>query len=406
VQAAAALGIAAVSARELGPSGRGTVAVVIALVALLVQLGHLGLASSNSYFAARRPELIPSILVNSLWFTLLVTTCVGLLTTLVQWWEPTVLADVGWRALAITIAVLPAALLVALLQGVLLGQGRMLEYNLPLAVAAAASFLALALFSALLDLSVEAVLVIAMMSWLLAAPAYVRFVKDSVSTRARPDLAVGRAMVGYSARIYAATLVSFLLIRIDLFLVNALLGPREAGLYSVAVALGDSLVLLPVAVGLALFSHVAKGLDIDATPRVFRPMLIAYSLICALAVVLAGPLIRTVFGATFSNATELFVWLAPGVFSLGLATVLSYHFAANGYPLEASLHWLAGLVLNLGVNLLFLEKEGLYIAPLASSLAYTLVLVLHIQLFSRQRGNWSWVLPRGADVRMLLRRLA
>ena len=44
-------------------------------------------------------------------------------------------------------------------------------------------------------------------------------------------------------------------------------------------------------------------------------------------------------------------WLAPGVFSLGLVTVLSHHFAGRGFPLQALTVWFIGLAVNLAIIL-------------------------------------------------------
>src|SRR6266550_4220894 len=52
-------------ARALGPTGRGTVAVAIALTMLLVQLGTFGLTSGNPYFAAKDPGARGAIVANS-----------------------------------------------------------------------------------------------------------------------------------------------------------------------------------------------------------------------------------------------------------------------------------------------------------------------------------------------------
>src|SRR5262245_16083113 len=55
-------------ARELGPSGRGVLAVASALVLTLAQLGSLGLVSANPYFLAREEIPISRLVTNSLWF--------------------------------------------------------------------------------------------------------------------------------------------------------------------------------------------------------------------------------------------------------------------------------------------------------------------------------------------------
>lgn len=50
------VGSTVVIARELGPHGRGIIAVAFGLALVLVQTGTLGIVSANPYFVARDPK--------------------------------------------------------------------------------------------------------------------------------------------------------------------------------------------------------------------------------------------------------------------------------------------------------------------------------------------------------------
>src|SRR3972149_6606561 len=60
-------------ARILGPEGRGLYAVAMAVGAIGVQFGNLGLHASNTYYVARERSLLPALIGN----TLLVSFVVG-----------------------------------------------------------------------------------------------------------------------------------------------------------------------------------------------------------------------------------------------------------------------------------------------------------------------------------------
>ena len=87
----------------------------------------------------------------------------------------------------------------------------------------------------------------------------------------------------------------------------------------------------------------------------------------------------------FSGATSLYYWLLPGIFCLGLLTILSQHFAGRGYPVEAMAIWIFGLALNIALNLVFLPGRGAWVAALTSSVTYAFLLALHMWLFARGR---------------------
>ena len=136
-------------------------------------------------------------------------------------------------------------------------------------------------------------------------------------------------MLRYGFRVYIALLVSLLVIRLDLLLVNAFLGSDEAGLYSVAAALADGMFVLPMVIGLNLFTRVARGDPDRATAEIFRSVAVLYGLFCLATVPVAGLGIRAIFGESYADAEALYYWLLPGIFCLGMLTILSQHFAGR-----------------------------------------------------------------------------
>jgi O-antigen/teichoic acid export membrane protein len=217
------------------------------------------------------------------------------------------------------------------------------------------------------------------------------------------DRGLATEMLRYGARVYFAALMSFMVIRSDMFLVNGYMGSGEAGLYAVAVALGEGIYLLPTIIGLNLFPRVASGAGAKASAEVFRIMLVLYGAMCAVAAALSPLVIRVLYGERFENATGLFLWLVPGIFFLGMLTILSNHFAGRGFPLEAALVWVVGIGVNITLNVLFLQDVGTWFASLSSSIAYALLFVLHVWMFKREVGSWGELVPRPAEVRAFLR---
>jgi O-antigen/teichoic acid export membrane protein len=60
--------------------------------------------------------------------------------------------------------------------------------------------------------------------------------------------------------------------------------------------------------------------------------------------------------------------------------------------------WLVGLVLNLALNFAFLPGRGAWVAALASSITYAVMLVLHTWLFAREAGGYGAMRPRPGEV--------
>jgi O-antigen/teichoic acid export membrane protein len=404
------LGAAAtvIVARSLGPSGRGSLATAYALMTLLAQLGTLGVASANPYYAAREPHARGGIATNSLWLggifgSTMIVAGVGLKLV-----APGALADVGWPELAVAVGAVPIVLSSLFLQSILLAEGRMVLYN---GVDVGSALLTVVLLLTVLPLDpTNVLLALVLMIGPQAAAVFVYLWAMHRHGRVlrRPDIALARRMIGYGLRAYVVTLLAYLLIRIDLLLVNGIQGSEAAGQYSIAVALADGLYLLPVSVAVNMFARVARGADRELSVRVFQLVAVVYLAVCLVAVALAGPTIELLFGPAYHPAVSLFLWLLPGVYFLGVLNVIAYHFAGHGLPKELALVWIPGLAINLAIDLTLLPHHGTYIAAISSSVAYAIVLALHLRMFARWLGGWSFLRPSlretAATIRLAVRR--
>jgi len=397
------LATAVLVARRLGPSGQGLFAVAYSLTLMLVQVGGLGLTSANPYFAARSPERIPRIIGNALWLAALLGLALAGAGVAVKLVVPGVVEGLGWTPLLVTVAGVPGGLAALFLQSVLLGEGRMVAYNAVEVAQAALTLVALGAGFALADLRLSGTLAILGAGRYAATIAYAVLLRRRSRIVSRPDLALARTMLAYGFRVYVAIVVSFLVIRIDLLLVNAYLGRTEAGLYSVAATLADGIFVLPAVIGLNLFPRVARGDPTEASAEVFRSVSVLYGLVCLATVPVAGIAIRAFFGAKYEDATSLYYWLLPGILCLGLLTILSHHFAGRGYPVQAMAIWIFGLALNIVLNLIFLPGRGAWVAALTSSVTYAILLALHMWLFVKESGSYRSLLPRPAEVLRFVR---
>jgi O-antigen/teichoic acid export membrane protein len=387
-----------VVARALGPSGQGLFAVAYTLSLLLVQLGGLGLTTANPYFTARDPAARPQIVGNAVWFAALLGLALVAVGVLLKLVAPDIVEGLGWTPLLVTLAGIPGGLAALFLQGVLLGEGRMVSYNAVDVAQAALTLAGLVFVLFVLDEGLTGALLVIAASRYAGALAYLTVLARTGAPTLRPDVSLARTMLRYGLRIYVAALVSLLVIRLDLLLVNGFLGSDEAGLYSVAAALADGMFVLPMVIGLNLLTRVARGDPDQATAEIFRSVFVLYGLVCLATVPVAGFGIRAIFGEGYADAETLYYWLLPGIFCLGMLTILSHHFAGRGFPRAAMGIWFVGLAVNLAINLAFLPGRGAWVAALASSISYALLLALHMWLFARDAGGFAVLRPNPREV--------
>jgi len=394
---------AAFIARHLGPSGQGTFAVAYSLTLMLIQLGGLGFTTANPYFTARNPEWIRGIAGNTVWLSALLGFALMILGALIKVVAPGLLEGLGWIPLLVALAGIPGGLAALFEQSILLGEGRMVAYNAVEVTQMALTLAVLLAAIALADVQLTGVLAVLGAGRYGAAIAYGVILSKRSGIAGRPDIALARTMLEYGFRVYVAVLVSFLVIRLDLLLVNAFVGSSQAGLYSVAATFADGMFVLPMVVGLNLFARVARGDPVQASAEVFRSIAVLYGLVCVVTIPFAPLVIRVFFGTEFEDSTSLYYWLLPGIYALGMLTILSQHFAGRGFPRQLIAIWLGGLALNIALNLAFLPGRGAWVAALTSSVTYAVLLALHMWLFAREAGGYGSMRPRAGEVLRFIR---
>ena len=128
VNKAVVLGVGVASsiiiARALGPSGRGSLAVAVALTAILVQLGSLGFQTANPYFVTQPGVSARTLVINSLWLAAGLGLVTGTLAVALKLLAPATVAGLSWSEVLIAAATVPVMLAMLFLQSILLGQGR------------------------------------------------------------------------------------------------------------------------------------------------------------------------------------------------------------------------------------------------------------------------------------------
>ncbi|HEY0384369.1 MAG TPA: polysaccharide biosynthesis C-terminal domain-containing protein, partial [Pyrinomonadaceae bacterium] len=109
-------------------------------------------------------------------------------------------------------------------------------------------------------------------------------------------------------------------------------------------------------------------------------------LIVTLASAPASLLLPLLYGAAFGDVKVQLLILLPGVFLIGIESVLVQYFNAAGLPPAIPLFWLATLGLNLLLTFALVPKFGARGAAFASTVSYALIFAL-VALYFRARAR-------------------
>jgi O-antigen/teichoic acid export membrane protein len=207
----------------------------------------------------------------------------------------------------------------------------------------------------------------------------------------------------YALKAYVATLCGFLVVRTNVYLLSGLSGAEQVGYYSVAAQMGEVMGILPQSIALVLFPTLvtARSGKLRTTFLNMAAVALAMGIACVGVGLFADGFVTLVFGTTFLPTASLLRWMLPGIFFLGLTSVLSQYLASCGFPTSLVVVWIGGEVLAAALGWMLIPTYSATGAAIALSIAHTAIFagVLGVSLGYARRGSLlvgAQVLPEGA----------
>ena len=387
-------------ARALGPEGRGLYAVATAVGALGVQFGNFGLPASNTYYLSQDRSLLPRLVGNSL----LVSGVVGGLGSLAAWFlfstHPE-LSPVHGTLLKLSLAWVPLGLCFLLMQRLNLGLYAVRSYNKTEVINRGCGLVLIGLVIVFRRISPAMVITANLVALIVGCSWALRNMRPYLSTFPRPSWALLQQHLGLGTKAYLITALSFFHMRIALLMVKYILGPQQAGYYSVASGLGDYILMLPGVIALILFPKLSAVISFPEKLRQAKKAVLGTALalvpLLILAGVLAKPAVRILFGSAFVPATDAFIWLTPGIFALGIEVASVQFLNSLGYPKILIGLWASTILVDALLNLWAIPHFGIRGAALVTSISNTVALI-GVWLIIRFRYSVSAALAEVAPV--------
>lgn len=383
---AAAIVAAIITARSLGPSGRGEYFFVLAAAGLVAHLGALGMHATNMYQAARDRTLITALASNSLIASVVVGGVGGGVAVLVFAQVTTTTYD---PLVLIYIPLLGATTLFFLLgTHLLIGISRVSAFNVFEAASNVAAVMLIVL-AAVLWPNLSGFLGATLLAWSVASIVLAANLLGTAKGGFRPSFGVFRVGFRYAAKAYLVSLCGYLLFRANIFLLAHWQSSTDVGYFSIAAQMSDALTLLPATIALVLFPKLVQNQESGWRVASRHALLVgaSMSVICVIIAVVAEPFIVFTFGPAYEPAVPIIRWMLPGIVAVSVTTSLSQYVAAIGLPSSVILAWTIALGMLLSVGAVLIPSHAGTGAAVASSISYLALLAMILAIGVRHRGG-------------------
>ena len=378
-----------VTARFLGPSGKGELTAFITVASIAMLVISVGIPSANIYFAGQGKTPKGMLVGNSAVFWAVA----GLLGFCAIYFGRGLIGRVmpagcenqlWWLLVGLSLFISLGSSIVG---GILVGEQRFLKVSVSGLTQAGTYLLLLLIFLLVLDMGLGGVLLAWLLGWLVSLALNWLFVRQALGRQLlRVSTPVLGASVRYGLKGQVGDIMQWGNYRLDVFIVGYLLGASDLGWYAVAFTVAELIWFVPSAVATVLFPVTAKG-DEDGATRftgvVFRQTMIVILLSCLAAAASGWFIIPLIFGHEFSPSVYPFYLLLPGVAMLGLWKVLNGDLCGRGYPQYGTLSTALALVVTIVLDLTLIPRMGIAGAAIASSLSYAVATLTLLIVFLR-----------------------
>jgi len=367
--------------RGLGPDGKGVYGLVITIITVGLQFGHLGLHSSNTYFVAKDRSIWGRLFANSIIIALTSGLLISGIMIAINELAPQVFQlDSSFQFNLIILIGTPLALMSLLFKNLLIGVQHIKQNNYFEMLSRSLYVIAIVTLYLTGVLDVVTVLIAYMFEHLMVILLEGRYMVRKADRPMRPSLSLFNRNLRYGLRAYAAIFLAFLVIRSDVLLLNYYLEDEQVGYYFTSVQLIDQFKMLGAVVAGVLMPRLASTDSIKEKFRlnlkVLRTMTLVLSVAGLVVILLAKPIILLLFGKAFLPSVASLRILVVAMIFLSLETVLGQFLAAIGMPMRLVYFWLLCFLINLVLNIMWIPIYGEIGAAYASVISYLSIFIL------------------------------
>jgi O-antigen/teichoic acid export membrane protein len=400
--AAIGFGLSILLTRGLGTVGLGTYALALLLPNTMVLLLEFGITYANVFHIGRGDVNAREVMRANLWIWSFVT-AIGLVAAGAiiyfkgaQWFP-----GIPTSMMIVAVFSFPPNLLQFYCRSILQGYQDFRRYNYLTIIVQLTTFVLSAVLILGFGLGVGAALgaffVGQVLSLLFTAIALAPYLRGAPKGEAREHWwTYGRSAVSYGWKQHLGAVAAFVNYRVDLFFVNLLISPATAGVYYIAIQLGESMWMISKVVSTVLLPRLAElhgeeQTRLELTPLITR-LVFCFTLAAAIVVGVLSPLIVRLWGPDATMAANVLLWLLPGIVMGAATRIIAYDFSARGKPIYNSYLSIIVMVINVAANLILIPRLGIIGGAISTTIAYTVNSVATAVLYRRFSDLPTWKL--------------
>ena len=373
----------------IGPEGRGIYLAVITWCVLLYNFSNLSLSTGILNLANKNIRLINNLAYTSTLaaFFLGFGTMLGGL--LLYRFTPGLFANIRFPYLLTSLATIPFMMLQQYSMSVVQVKGNFRQFNFMYASYAVFNLSGVIIIWVIYKISLETLICINFFAWLFAGIIAFYYLWPFIKKRSR-NFSIIKKLMATSTVAHFGPIVSVILTRSDILIVNYFTNEKQTGIYGLAVGIAQILLIIPLGIQNLLY-HSLMGKTKDAQKGIllqYSRITFAAMVICSISLMLLSrPLVYIVGGENFIEAIPLFKYFLPGIIFYAMPMVLGTQWNIIGIFRQVNISLFFVLIIAITSNILLLPLIGITGGAVTFLFTSIINFCIHVWFIKRNMGS-------------------
>lgn len=379
-----------ITSRLLGPEGKGILAVGNNTISISLIILGFGIAASNVFFIGKEKKDINSVLGINIFialFSFIVITLIYFINSKYQF--NILFKGLNNRTVAIVLLIIPFFNLKSSLINILLGLQDIVNYNkiniidniISLVLLIIFIFIYKSAYWVFISNLISAITVLVLLFYILV---YKNRFKISF------NLSLFKNMVNYGVKAQLGNAIQFLNYRLDIFIISYLLPISQVGIYSISVALGETMWKISGTVSTMVLPMTTNSKNkSDMKDLINKVTRITFSIvfICSILIVPITKPIISFLGKDFRGSLSALILLIPGISIFSICNILSSYIAGIGLVEKNIIASTVSCIATVILDFILIPIMGINGASVATSISYILATIITLYFYIKITGS-------------------
>lgn len=288
-------------------------------------------------------------------------------------------------------------------------KGNFRAFNLLYAAYSVLNLLGIAIAWLLQKTTLEVLLYINLLAWIITGIIALYFMWPFIKNRVSIP-SISSLLIKTSLAAHFGAIVSFVVSRSDILIVNYFSIEKQTGIYGLAVGIVQMLLIIPLSVQNVLY-HALLGKPVTVQKTIllqYSRITVAVMIVCAIVVLLLSkPLVYILGGKSFEEAIPLFKYFLPGIIFYSVPVVLATQWNIMGIFKQVNAVSIIVLLTSVVSNFLLVPYLGIIGGGITFLIIAFMSFLIHVYLVKKNLGDTSVsdiILLKSSDLKFFLGR--